>query len=170
MEGLGHGKELWLSHGFMFGRLAVGLALLYWLGFQLVQGGPGPRPARGQRPGRRADAAGCTSRWTKGFDGSPAGLAGTMPASTRLAPAYIVTYAIVFTMVAFDTIMALQPHWFSNLFGGWYFMGSFLGAHTLLALLMLYGRHSWASPIWSAPSSGTISASSSSASPCSGPT
>jgi hypothetical protein len=37
--------------------------------------------------------------------------------------------------------MALQPHWYSNLFGGWYFMGSFLGAHTLLALLMIYGRH-----------------------------
>ena len=42
-------------------------------------------------------------------------------------------------MVAFDGIMALQPHWFSNLLGGWYFMGSFLGAHMLLALSMIYG-------------------------------
>jgi hypothetical protein len=48
---------------------------------------------------------------------------------------------LVFTLIAFDTIMALQPHWFSNLLGGFYFMGSFLGAHTLLALMMLYGRH-----------------------------
>jgi hypothetical protein len=45
----------------------------------------------------------------------------------------------VFTTVAFDGIMALQPHWFSNLLGGFYFMGSFLGGHTLLALTMLYG-------------------------------
>ena len=37
-------------------------------------------------------------------------------------------------------MMALQPHWFSNLLGGWYFMGSFLGAHTCLALMMIYGR------------------------------
>lgn len=37
MHGLGHGKEIWLSHGFMFGRLAVGLSLLYYLGFQLVK-------------------------------------------------------------------------------------------------------------------------------------
>src|SRR5512134_410958 len=37
MHGLGHGKEIWLSHPFMFGRLAVGLALLYWLGFALVK-------------------------------------------------------------------------------------------------------------------------------------
>ncbi len=41
---------------------------------------------------------------------------------------------IVLTLVAFDGIMALQPHWFSNLLGGFYFMGSFLGAHMLLAL------------------------------------
>ena len=48
-------------------------------------------------------------------------------------------YAIVFSLVAFDGIMALQPHWFSNLLGGWFFMGSFLGAHMLLALMMIYG-------------------------------
>ena len=57
----------------------------------------------------------------------------------RLAPTYAVIYAFVFTLVAFDGIMALQPHWFSNLLGGFYFMGSFLGAHMLLALMMLYG-------------------------------
>ncbi len=51
----------------------------------------------------------------------------------------MIVYALVFTMVAFDGIMALQPHWFSNLLGGWYFMGSFLGAHMLLALNMIYG-------------------------------
>ena len=37
-------------------------------------------------------------------------------------------YAIVLTLVAFDGIMALQPHWFSNLLGGFY----------------LHGRRSWA--------------------------
>ena len=80
-------------------------------------------------------------------------------------------YAIVFTMVAFDGIMALQPHWFSNLLGGWYFMGSFLGAHMLLALHdPSTAPSSSASAIWSRPSSGTTSASSASASRCSGPT
>jgi hypothetical protein len=57
----------------------------------------------------------------------------------RLAPIYVVLYAYVFTLVAFDGIMALQPHWFSNLLGGWIFMGAFLGAHMLLALLMIHG-------------------------------
>jgi hypothetical protein len=140
MHGLGHGKEIWLSHGFMFGRLAVGLGLLYWLGVQLVKADlvPDLHEVKGLVPeGRRR----LYERWTRGFDSTPEGLVRQEARISRLAPAYVVTYAIVFTMVAFDTIMALQPHWFSNLFGGWYFMGSFLGGHTLLALLMLHGRH-----------------------------
>lgn len=140
MHGLGHGKEIWLSHGFMFGRLAVGLGLLYWLGVQLVKADlvPDLHEVKDLVPdGRRK----LYERWTLGFDASPEGRARHDARIARLAPAYVVTYAIVFTMVAFDTIMALQPHWFSNLFGGWYFMGSFLGGHTLLALLMLHGRH-----------------------------
>ena len=138
MHGLGAGKELWLSHGFMFGRLAVGLSLLYWLGFQLVKADllPDLHEVKGSVSDRRR---GLYDRWTRGFDASDTGRARNEERIAVLAPVYVVTYAVVATMVAFDTIMALQPHWFSNLFGGWYFMGSFLGGHTLLALMMLYG-------------------------------
>lgn len=140
MQGLSPGKELWLSHGFMFGRLAVGLAVLYGLGFQLVKADliPDLHEVKEAVTGARR---GLYDRWIKGFDPSPEGRARHDARIARLAPTYVVVYALVFSMVAFDTIMALQPHWFSNLFGGWYFMGSFLGGHTLLALMMLYGRH-----------------------------
>ena len=140
MEGLSHGKALWLSHGFMFTRLLVGLGLLYWVGFRLVQADlvPDMHEVMDAVPaGRRA----LYQHWTRGFDASPAGRVSHEARIARLAPTFVVLYALVFTLVAFDTVMALQPHWFSNLFGGWYFMGSFLGAHTLLALTMLYGRH-----------------------------
>jgi len=73
-------------------------------------------------------------RMLRGFDADA-----TLARTYRLAPAYAVVYSIVLTLVAYDAIMALQPHWFSNLFGGWFFMASFLGGHTLLALLMLHG-------------------------------
>ncbi|HXI21289.1 MAG TPA: hypothetical protein VNH46_09400 [Gemmatimonadales bacterium] len=140
MEGLSPGKTLWLSHWFMFGRLAVGLSLLLWLGYRLVREDLVP-DLHEVLPlvdgGRRR----LYQAWTTGFDPSEQGRARHEAAIARIAPAYVVTYAVVATMVAFDCMMALQPHWFSNLFGGWYFMGSFLGAHTLLALLMLHGRH-----------------------------
>ncbi len=139
MHGLGHAKEVWLSHGFMFARLAVGMAALYYLGFSLVKADlvPDMYEVKGAVTDARRSLY---DRWTQGYDASAEGRARHDARIRTLAPAYIVTYAIVFSMIAFDTVMALQPHWFSNLFGGWYFMGSFLGAHTLLALMMLYGQ------------------------------
>ncbi|HEU5040546.1 MAG TPA: hypothetical protein VFT84_06985 [Gemmatimonadales bacterium] len=135
---LPHGKAVWLSHEFMMGRLLVGLVALYVVGWKLVRADLIPdlwatRGAAG--PGRRS----LFDRWTRNYDGTPTGVAAHDARIHRLAPTYAVLYAIVFSLVAFDGIMALQPHWFSNLLGGWYFMGSFLGAHMLLALMMIYG-------------------------------
>jgi len=134
---LQHGKAVWLSHEFMFIRLAVGLTALYLVGWKLVRADLVPdmyavRAAAG--PGRRS----LYDRWTRNY-ASPEGAAAHEARIYRLAPTYAVLYAIVFSMVAFDGIMALQPHWFSNLLGGFFFMGSFLGAHMLLALMTIYG-------------------------------
>jgi hypothetical protein len=140
MEGLSHSKELWLSRSWMFWRLFIGLAALYTIGLALIRADlladihalasrvTGPARARFER-------------WVSGagYDGSPAAYAKQEHRVHALAPAYVVVYSLVMTMVAFDFIMALQPHWFSNLLGGFFFMGAFLEAHMLLALMMMYG-------------------------------
>jgi hypothetical protein len=140
MEGLSPGKTWWLSHDVMFWRLFLGLLLMYFIGFRLIQADlvPDLYEVKGTVDGFRRRLY---ERWTKGYDGSAAALERQDERIYRLAPAYIVVYAFVATLVAFDGIMALQPHWFSNLLGGFYFMGSFLAAHMLLALLSNYGRH-----------------------------
>ncbi len=138
---LSEGKRLWLSHPVMFGRLFVGLAALYGVGWRLIRADmlPDMFAARGVISGRRRPLY---ERMTAQFDGSEGAREANERRIHRLAPTYVVLYALVFTCVAFDGMMALQPHWFSNLFGGWYFMGSFLGGHMLLALMMIYGgRH-----------------------------
>ena len=135
---LSHSKAAWLSHDFMFLRLLIGLGLLTLVGWRLVRADlvPDLLATRGAATGgRRA----LFDRWSRDYDGSPAAVFASQERIGRLAPTYVVLYAIVFTLVAFDGIMALQPHWFSNLLGGFYFMGSFLGAHMLLALMMMYG-------------------------------
>jgi hypothetical protein len=138
MHELQHAKTVWLSRGFMFGRLAVGLLGLTILGWKLVWAKMQPdmqavlRAADDERRLRY-------ERWSRNYGQSPADLIAHDDRIRRLAPMYVVLYAYVLTLVAFDCIMALQPHWFSNLLGGWIFMGAFLGAHMLLALLMLYG-------------------------------
>lgn len=63
------------------------------------------------------------------------------PAVTRRlqsvsAPAILV-YALTVTFASFDWIMSLDPHWYSTVFGVYFFAGCFLGIHALLALLCL---------------------------------
>jgi hypothetical protein len=43
-----------------------------------------------------------------------------------LVPIMGFAYALVFSMLAFDLIMSLDPWWFSNMFGGWIFMSTAL--------------------------------------------
>ncbi len=138
MEGLSHGKAIWLSHDVMFWRLFFGLVLMFGVGFQLVKADlvPDLFETRGTVTGSRRKLY---DRWIGSFDGSPAARAAQDARIFRLAPTFIVIFAFVATLVAFDGIMALQPHWFSNLLGAFYFMGSFLGAHTLLAQTLLVG-------------------------------
>jgi hypothetical protein len=133
-----HSKAVWLSHGFMFARLGLGLLALALVGWRLIKADllPDMHATHGALSGgRRA----LFERWSQRYQATSAGVIEHESRIRRLAPAYAVLYAYVLTVIAFDGIMALQPHWFSNLLGGFIFMGAFLGAHMLLALLMIHG-------------------------------
>ncbi len=138
LHALPHGKQVWLSKPFMFGRLFVGLSWLYWLGWQIIRTDMIPdlhAVKAAATGGRRA----LFERWTRDYDGSEGALERVERRLRTLAPVFAVSYALVGTLIAFDGIMALQPHWFSNLLGGFYFMGSFLGAHMLLQVTSNFG-------------------------------
>ena len=53
---------------------------------------------------------------------------------SRLAPIVAIVYAISFSILAIDLIMALEPDWFSTLFGAWYFIGNVFMGLALLAI------------------------------------
>jgi len=138
LHDLQHSKAVWLSHDFMFARLGLGLLALTLIGWKLVWAD--------MKPDMYVVQAAATEerreryqRWSRGYDQASGTVVQHEARIRRLAPIYAVLYAYVLTLVAFDGIMALQPHWFSNLLGGFIFMGAFLGAHMLLALLMIYG-------------------------------
>ena len=52
---------------------------------------------------------------------------------SRLAPALALVFGVVMSFLSFDFAMSLDPHWFSTLFGGWFFMGSFWGGIAAIA-------------------------------------
>jgi hypothetical protein len=135
---LQHSKAVWLSRDFMFARLGLGLLALTVVGWKLVWADmvPDMYAVKGAVSDDRRLRF---ERWTRSYDQTSATMVRHETRIRHLAPIYTVLYAYVFTLVAFDTIMALQPHWFSNLLGAFIFMGAFLGAHMLLALLMIYG-------------------------------
>src|SRR5690606_12647892 len=114
-------------------RMIVGAAIMFWLGWVLIKSDMLPDLAsiREKAVGARR------SRFDKMLTGYDE--VANHERIYRLSAIFVVVYALVMTIIAFDGIMALQPHWFSNLFGGWFFMGAFLGGHTLLALMMMYG-------------------------------
>ncbi len=84
-------------------------------------------------------------------------------------PAMIV-FAITVNFAAFDWLMSLDPHWFSTIFGVYFFSGSVVGFLAALTLLMAIAADSAASGRRSRRNTNTTSPSCCSASSCSGPT
>jgi hypothetical protein len=56
----------------------------------------------------------------------------------RVAPALALLFAVVFSMISYDWIMSLEPHWYSTLFGAWFFMGAFWGGAALTAVATVW--------------------------------
>lgn len=52
-----------------------------------------------------------------------------------LAPAFLILFAISFTMASFDQLMSLDPHWFSTMFGVYCFAGLFYSTLALTAVI-----------------------------------
>lgn len=62
----------------------------------------------------------------------------------RFSPLAAILLALTMTFFAFDIVMSLDPHWFSTIFGVYYFSGAFAGFFALLALAAVGARWSGA--------------------------
>lgn len=57
-----------------------------------------------------------------------------------LSPGFILLYAIIFSMAAFDQMMSLDSHWYSTMFGVYCFAGAFYAQLALTTLMTLHFR------------------------------
>ncbi|MFZ9888001.1 MAG: hypothetical protein ACO3JL_10905, partial [Myxococcota bacterium] len=55
----------------------------------------------------------------------------------KVSSAGVLLYALSQSFAAFDWLMSLQPHWYSTMFGVYYFAGSMLGLYSFVSLVML---------------------------------
>jgi hypothetical protein len=124
----------YLNVPFFYLRTLAGQALLLWLTRDLVR-----TSLRSDAhllkdhvaPELRADYERLSANWR----GDEAEEAWQRHRLSQRAPAIVVAYAVVYTVMSWDFIMSLTPEWTSTLFGWWFFMGAFLSGIAMTALL-----------------------------------
>lgn len=132
-----HGQEVWLNIPFLFTRDAAGLLILYGCGFaylsQALKLKLDPhQPASGLRRCIAGDA--------------PQDAAAVERIKRRMslwAGLYCFVFALVLSLIGFDLIMSMDPHWISTLFGAYHFVKAFyvgLGALIILAAVIYLQR------------------------------
>ena len=58
------------------------------------------------------------------------------------APVVIGIYAVVYSLFAFEMVMGMDKIWYSNMFGGWYFVGNvYMGWTSTAIVVMLLCKH-----------------------------
>jgi len=121
-------KAAYLNMPFLITRNVVGLVLLF--GGFLYMAYLSLRPDLGlvkSGVGAGSGDAGRTQwaeRLTQGWKGQETEEVRSYQLLKRMAPAVVLLYATVMSIVAFDWVMSLEPHWFSTIFGAWFFMGA----------------------------------------------
>jgi hypothetical protein len=132
-----HGKEVWLNIPFLFTRDGIGFLILYGIGWaflsqdlKLKLGASGPggglrRLLAGRIPLNDADIQRVQSR------------------KSLWGGLYCFAFAVVLSLIGFDLVMSMDPHWVSTLFGAYHFVKAFyvgLGALIILAAIVHLSR------------------------------
>jgi len=126
------GKANWLQPNFVYVRDLIGMCVLIYLGRKVVY-----FSIRKDLGAIRSGLTGLDkdklARWSdKKYDcyvanwgsDSKAEIQQTDDLMGRWSPFVIIGYAVVVSLIAFDQMMSVDPHWYSTMFGGFIFMGA----------------------------------------------
>lgn len=128
-----HGKEGWLNVPFLFSRDVLALLVLYGLGLGYLYYALRLRREHIQPNGKIRSLL--VERWSKNERDAE----WCRARMSLFSVLYIAAYALVLSLIAFDLVMSMEPHWFSTLFGPYHFVKAFyvgLGALIILASLL----------------------------------
>jgi hypothetical protein len=131
------GRAVWLTLPFWSARVLLGLLAAYAVSllflYHSLRRDLCLRAARERFSGpiARLVARGITE------ENAPAEAERSGARLARLAPVVAIVYAVVFTFLGFDLVMALEPSWNSTLFGAWIFFGHLFAGLALLAVASL---------------------------------
>jgi hypothetical protein len=126
-------KQAWLNIGSVFFRDFCSIAILYTLSIVFVY--YSLRPHADRIPAH-------TTRWLSAlieklrqdWRDTETEQAYSERALTVLSPIFILLYAVLFSLIAFDLVMSLEPDWVSTLFGAYFCIGNIYAG---LAVIMI---------------------------------
>ncbi len=110
-------KAPWLNTPFFFAREGIGLLALAVTGVLIAY-----------------HSVKSDMEYMEGKESAPE----RQSAQYTLSTVYVILYAFILTLVAFDMMMSLNPEWFSTLFGAYYFVISFYAGLAFLAILSTF--------------------------------
>ena len=116
-------KAIWLNVPFFVVRTVVGVGALYWVSVRFAMAVHGSPAGASEEPGRAERA--------------------------RLAVVLLFLFVVVGSLLGYDLVMSLDPHWFSGLFGGYVVVGMLYSGFAFLVLLT--ALHSFGRPGWVVP-------------------
>jgi len=128
-----HGKEIWLNVPFLFTRDIVGLLVLYGLGFAYLFNALRLKLDRSVSHGLIRKYL--YRRW----DRSLSDVGRCRDRMTIFGVLYILAFALILSLIGYDLVMSLDPHWYSTLFGAYTFVKAFyigLGGLIILASVL----------------------------------
>lgn len=128
-----HGKEVWLNVPFLFTRDFIGLLVLYGLGFAYLYHALWLKLDRSVSHGRIRERL--YRRWSRSIsDGQRC-----KDRMTIFGILYILAFALILSLIGYDLVMSMDPHWYSTLFGAYTFVKAFyigLGGLIILASVL----------------------------------
>lgn len=125
-----HGKELWLNPHFLYVRDALAILLLVWVTRRVIHLGL-QQDLIAIRSGLTGVDKAQLARWQdKKFDSLVSTWGSDPRAAIReifskrgfLSPVVVIAYSFIFSLISWDQVMSVDPHWFSTLFGPFIFM------------------------------------------------
>ncbi len=136
-------KQVWLNKPFLIIRNLLGVSVLYGCGLALLHAALRAHGslATQQTSGWLYSVIAAFSSQEKAKDTE----AGTRTL-TVLSPIFIFLYAILFSLIAFDLVMSLEPHWLSTLFGLYFCIGNLYAGLGALAVIAVIARSSFGLP------------------------
>jgi hypothetical protein len=125
-------RRAWLNAPFLVVRQSIGFLLLSAISVVYVYASLRPDVGLLRESGRPIWPA--LARRLSDWRGLEAERRISQQRQARLAPALLITYACVLSLQAFDFVMSLDPHWYSTLAGGYFFVGNLYVGVAFLAI------------------------------------